>query len=357
MKIVTSALLPWLFVACEEAPGFPEAAVSDATEATALEVEGVEAVEEVQASGLSLSVDTGDEVLVQTVVTLLVVAEDGVTPPAKVSWSVDMPLEAGPVGLPEVTRGTYFELNRVGAYTFTARALDASGAVVAVLTRTIKAVPTMGLHVELTWQTPGDPDPFDVATPYSFTSVGSDLDLHFVRGDGNYFGPDDFYFAGGSQPTSGFDTEDKPRLDRDDSDGLGPENLNLSSFEPDVIYRVGVHYRDDAGFGESFARLRIFIDGVLIDDWGQVRLDHGDMWSSHHIMEGGVVRLGDGPMIDPREDNGFGNAFVTLRVYFGQALGLEWQHVELAPGQTWRAFTIVDDTVTPIGAEPTIEGP
>ena len=43
------------------------------------------------------------------------------------------------------------------------------------------------LHVELVWDTPGDPDPND-----SGAGAGANLDLHLLRGDGDWFcRPDD----------------------------------------------------------------------------------------------------------------------------------------------------------------------
>ncbi|MCA9537720.1 MAG: hypothetical protein KC620_02455 [Myxococcales bacterium] len=55
---------------------------------------------------------------------------------------------------------------------------------------------------------------------------------------------------------------DDPRLDLDDVDGYGPENINILDPSPGT-YRLGVHYWDDEGFGASTVTVKIFCGGEL----------------------------------------------------------------------------------------------
>ncbi len=134
----------------------------------------------------------------------------------------------------------------------------------------INAVPEKDLHVQLVWETPDDPDQGD--------RIGTDIDLHFkheLSGDGwnadaNGF---DCYFAN-TNPDWGLANEvaDNPSLDIDDTNGGGPENVNLARPEPNVTYELGaLYFRNESTFGipdadprmqhPSYATLRIFVRG------------------------------------------------------------------------------------------------
>jgi len=71
--------------------------------------------------------------------------------------------------------------------------------------------------------------------------------------------------------------------------------------EAGVRYQVGVHYWNDWGYSESFATVRVFIDGVLRDQWEGVEMVNDDMWDSHYIdwPSGTVTRIGSEPRITP----------------------------------------------------------
>jgi len=123
--------------------------------------------------------------------------------------------------------------------------------------------------------------------------MGSDLDLHFAHqnahgpdldGDGN---PDPWFdkqwdvFWYNTKPNWGsFDpnVRDDPSLDRDDTDGAGPENLNLSVPEDGVTYAIGVHYWNDWGFGASDATVKVFHYADLIYDVTYPQMKWLDMW-------------------------------------------------------------------------------
>jgi uncharacterized protein YfaP (DUF2135 family) len=88
---------------------------------------------------------------------------------------------------------------------------------------------------------------------------GTDLDLHFLHPSGQWNqAPYDCYGLN-ANPSEGWD----PRLDIDDVNGAGPENINYESPDPGV-YRIGVHYHEDRAFGASYATVRVFTDRGLI---------------------------------------------------------------------------------------------
>jgi len=149
-------------------------------------------------------------------------------------------------------------------------------------------VPDEAIHVELLWNTPGDKDQSDEGP-----EAGADMDLHFAHaygsgldfdGDGKadpWFDPKyDCFWFNKSPEWGSYDpnTDDNPSLDRDDTDGAGPENLNLTLPEAGLTYNVGVHYFDDHGKGPSEADVRIYIYGQLKFQQKSNDLQHKDMW-------------------------------------------------------------------------------
>lgn len=180
-----------------------------------------------------------------------------------------------------------FQVNLVGQYTFVLKVRDANGQWTSdsggclPATRTVLVVSDELIHVELLWHTPGDPDETDIGS-----EAGADLDLHFVHpfalasgGDGWFHPVFDTYWSNIEPNWNDYtETFDDPSLDRDDTDGGGPENVNLDNPEVGVTYRVGVHYWDDHGFGDSDATVRIYIHSTLVYERAGVTLWPDDMW-------------------------------------------------------------------------------
>jgi hypothetical protein len=65
--------------------------------------------------------------------------------------------------------------------------------------------------------------------------------------------------------------DNDPRLDLDDVEGNGPENINIKT-PLNGTYRLGVHYYADDGFGDSTVTLRIFCRGSLAKEFEPVVL-------------------------------------------------------------------------------------
>lgn len=156
----------------------------------------------------------------------------------------------------------------------------------------VTVIPDQAIHCELTWTTPGDKDPNDEGP-----DAGADMDLHFAHPFAS--GPD---IDADGQPDPWFDipydcfwfngkpdwesmnpnAKDDPRLDRDDTDGWGPENVNLDVPVDGRVYHVGAHFWDDHGYGYSNARVKCYIWGQLVFDVDQkdsdTRMYKCDMW-------------------------------------------------------------------------------
>src|SRR5690606_12334778 len=142
--------------------------------------------------------------------------------------------------------------------------------------------------VELTWTTPGDPDETDTGE-----GTGSDLDLHFAHH--NAVGPD---LDGDGFPDPWLDqdwdvfwfnpnpnwgslnpaVDDNPSLDRDDTDGGGPENISIGIPEDGVSYTIGVHHWNDWGFGPADATVRVFHYADLVYEVTRPAMNPRDMW-------------------------------------------------------------------------------
>ena len=121
-------------------------------------------------------------------------------------------------------------------------------------TVTINAGPSENLWIEMHW-----------------THGGDDMDLHLVKDNGAFESDDDCFYENcipgdqGSILDWGEEGElDDPRLDLDDIDGVGPENINIA--EPaDGLYTVFVHdFPSSLYTGENEVSVRIHLDGEVV---------------------------------------------------------------------------------------------
>jgi hypothetical protein len=245
-----------------------------------------------------ITVKEGEEVIPQTVLHLS--GTQSYAPFGSIvtyDWTVVQPDGSQETFVPSASDPEpIFAANVVGLYTFSLRVRDQQGTWSCDPERVVYQVivqPDEAIHVELTWVTPGDPDETDTGE-----GVGSDLDLHFTHPnatgpdldlDGEpdpWFDEDYDCFWHNSEPNwASFDphADDDPGLDRDDTDGAGPENANLGVPEDDTVYRVGVHYWDDHGFGDVTANVRIFSYATLVYERLDVPLTERDMWCVAHV--------------------------------------------------------------------------
>lgn len=248
----------------------------------------------------------GETVIPQTVLHLGPGTLDGVS----YRWEVVQPEGSTSIFHPNANVAyPTLEANVSGRYAFTVHVGD--DMCIETLRRfNIDVVPAAPLHIELTWHTPNDPDETNEGPV-----AGSDLDLHFasaladsgfdVDGDGTndpwFSHPFDCYWFN-THPNWGSiapELDDDPALDRDDTDGGGPENLNYAPPEPGC-FALGVHVWNDHGFGTIHATIRVFEQGVMVAELERALVQH-DMWQPGHVCwtSGGYVSMAPNDVVTP----------------------------------------------------------
>ncbi len=223
-------------------------------------------------------------------------------------WTVRQPNESAQVFNPASTwKDPTFQPNIVGDYEFCLEVFNNDGCSDSCC-KSIQVVPPGGLHIELTWNTPSDPDQTDECE--LTVNCGADLDLHIVHPlaapEGGIIDPETgsrygFFdprwdCIGWMNPHPTWDDDNpgdplyQPNFDLDDTDGAGPENFTYPRPDPKYstthpnCYKVGVHYYDDHTFGKSYPTVKIFING---EEPISVTLESGmtmlDMWDVGRI--------------------------------------------------------------------------
>ncbi len=201
------------------------------------------------------------------------------------------PADGGEADDTATPRAQFF-VDLTGEYVLELQVVDALNQVScdprAVARVTIRAVPQKELHIQLVWSTPDDPDETD--------TTGTDVDLHLAhqRADGRWSGAADgwdCYFRN-AQPDWGVvgEVADNPSLDIDDTNGAGPENINLAEPEIGVSYEVGaIYFRSTSTFGDpevdrlaqhpSYVTMRIFNRGTPLAELVGKELTEGmQLW-------------------------------------------------------------------------------
>ncbi len=255
-----------------------------------------------------ITVAEGDEVLPQTNLSLS--ARNSTASAGNITrweWSVVQPSGSVSNFFPANNRqDVRFEANIVGEYIFRLKVWDALGTESCSQAEyTVLVTSDEAIRVELLWNTPADPNQSDTGFDAFMNSAGTDLDLHFLHPTAatRWFDQsrDCFWF----NPTpnwGGAGAADNPSLDRDDTDGGGPENLNLSTPEFGATYRVGVDYWDDWGYGMSETTIRVYIYGQRRFQWERVPMNMHDLWDVATIKwpdqsVTGITTPSNGPVI------------------------------------------------------------
>ncbi|MBI5608755.1 MAG: hypothetical protein HY902_07725 [Deltaproteobacteria bacterium] len=232
---------------------------------------------------------------------------------AKCQWSLKQPagsgqaLEVGSTGNDRTLLA-----NVAGEYEICVDVYGPDAGVQCTSCVTVLVIPDSAIHIELLWHTPADPDESDVGP-----AAGADLDLHFAHSmaanddldcDGKpdpwFSNPfDTFWYNAAPQWGKPNYSPDNPTLDLDDTDGAGPENLNLAAPEgtaaDPMAYTVGVHYWNDHGYGTSYAALNLWLYGSLFVQYTKVKLDPLDMWTVGKLWWPNKVSGGSKPLFEP----------------------------------------------------------
>ena len=230
-------------------------------------------------------------------------------PGAQITWTLDEPAGSAVSLKPSAhVLNPEVEANVVGTYLAERWATDAEGEPCGEsFLQAFSIEPVAPLYVELTWHTPGDANETDEGV-----GLGSDVDLHVAYlgspSDGAHTGetPDwfherhDCYWLHGT-PQWG-DVEEgalhSPSLDRDDTDGAGPETVAISLPADGSVYALGVHYYADHNFGPAYVTARIYVAGQLIATLGAVELDSGELYDAARI------HWPSGEVIEPKGEAG-----------------------------------------------------
>lgn len=120
------------------------------------------------------------------------------------------------------------------------------------------AIPSERMHIQLVWDDASNDQ--DLHLTYANVDdrvCNEPYDCHWLNKDPVWFGS----YAAGVGPN--------PRLDIDDTNGLGPENINIDDPQPGT-YRVYVHYYTDYTTGSVSATLntlRIWLNGVQVAEY------------------------------------------------------------------------------------------
>jgi hypothetical protein len=162
----------------------------------------------------------------------------------------------------QVPNPTFF-LDLAGTFNFRLRVFDEQSMESCEPAEILVIVtPDEHIHVQTVWTTDGDPNENDTGA-----GRGSDIDLHFIHPNGEWNRePWDCFWRNKNPNWADTGTrEDDPSLDIDDTDGWGPENINLNNPEGStaspVVYQVGIYYYSDHNYGPSDVTVRIYLDG------------------------------------------------------------------------------------------------
>jgi hypothetical protein len=193
-------------------------------------------------------------------------------PIASWSWTlVSAPAGATGSFTAPSSQSTQFTGNLVGVYTIRLTVVDDDGQT-ASCTTTVTAT-GLGIRVEVIWNT-----------------ASSDVDTHMLlmsSGSPWFNTPNDCYYANRTPMWSAPGLPDDPRLDIDDVDGFGPENINVDAPVVNGVYRVGIHYYSDHGAGASAVTVRIYCGDVSVTPFatysrtltnGALGSDSNDFW-------------------------------------------------------------------------------
>ena len=104
-----------------------------------------------------------------------------------------------------------------------------------------------------------------ITATLTWDAADADLDLHVLYPGGTWFSsPLDCHYL---NRNASWGTATTATVDIDDINGFGPEQITISTPEPDVAYRVGVHVYGDSRNNTSIpvtATVRVYVDASLI---------------------------------------------------------------------------------------------
>ncbi|MCC7540861.1 MAG: hypothetical protein IT379_31880 [Deltaproteobacteria bacterium] len=203
------------------------------------------------------------------------------------AWSVtSRPTGSSSSPSPASTAMTSMFLDASGTYTVQLCVTDDEGLTTCCTTTITSQAPGL-LHVELQWDT-----------------AYGDADVHLTRADGSpactasscWWTYNDCFFANDRPDWGGPGGRGNPNLDRDDTNGYGPENITINTEPASGRYHVSAHYYCSRslpvrrmggaseplapGDGPTTATVRVYCGpgGPLVAEYPGIRLDETDDW-------------------------------------------------------------------------------
>lgn len=127
--------------------------------------------------------------------------------------------------------------------------------------------PLPSLHVSLTWDN------------------GADLDHHFVHESGDFFDTTYDCHYGNMNPDWGeAGARHNPTLDVDDTDGFGPENINIAEVEAGVTYTGIVAVSNMNGTSSVAPTLTVFVDDEWVHEFTGSLETSSDYWTAYELV-------------------------------------------------------------------------
>jgi len=208
---------------------------------------------------------------VLTTVTLAGGGSDPDGGPVTFMWTVlTRPTGSSATPSPPTNPTASFFLDASGSYVLQLCATDDEGETACCTVNVTSNAPGV-LHVEMSWDT-----------------AYGDADLHLLNvtrtpPDG-WYTADDCFFANIGPDWGPAGAAANPTLDRDDTDGYGPENVTINTAPGSGSYNIGVHYYCShsigagaaPGDGPTDATVRVYCMGSLIATYSGIRLSSTD---------------------------------------------------------------------------------
>ena len=139
---------------------------------------------------------------------------------------------------------------------------------------------TVSLRANVAGDVPGDLPSLRAELSWNTTA---DLDNHLRRGTAAWLStPGDCHYANKTPDWGAAGVLNNPTLDRDDTDGFGPEIIDIAIVESGVRYTSGVFVTSVPS--STTATLRLFVGGALVDEISTVLTTTTDMWEVFSIQ-------------------------------------------------------------------------
>ena len=168
---------------------------------------------------------------------------------------------------------TYINVDVAGDYQVNLTVQNQDGTLSPAAECLFYAEPPADIHIELSWD-----------------AANADFDLHLSKEEEQLFTFEHDCCWCNPQPTWSTEDQSNPILSTDSSDYTIPEEIDVWLAE-DRDYHLNVHYFSDLGAGQSTATIRIYLSGVLVEQYSQEMI-HNQMWNV------GFIRWTTGYFID-----------------------------------------------------------